>query len=55
MVLACYIMSQDHVIRGLCDFKVSYHPPKFGGHGHSGSGVITNLVGHVILKDHVVM
>ena len=33
---------------------MSYHPAKFGGHSHSGSGVIRNLVSHVILQDHVV-
>ena len=33
---------------------MSYHPAKFGGHSHSGSGVIRNLVCHVILQDHVV-
>ena len=31
-----------------------YHPARFGGHSHSGSGAIMNLVGHVILQDHVI-
>ena len=33
---------------------MSYHPAKFGGHRNFGSGVIMNLVGHVILQDHVI-
>ena len=33
---------------------MSYHPAKFGGHSHSGSGVIRNLVCHVILQDHMI-
>ena len=33
---------------------MSYHPAKVGGHSHSGSGVISSLVCHVILQDHVV-
>ena len=33
---------------------MSYHPAKFGGHSHSGSGVIRNLVCHVVLQDDVV-
>ena len=33
---------------------MSYHPAKFGGRSHSGSGVIRKLVCHMILKDHVV-
>ena len=33
---------------------MSYHTAKSGGHSHSGSGVIKNLVCHVILQDHVV-
>ena len=32
---------------------MSYHSAKFGGHSHPGSGVIRNLVCHVILQDHV--
>ena len=34
--------------------KVSYHPAKFGGHRHYGSGDIMIFVGHVILQDHVI-
>ena len=34
--------------------KESYHPTKFGGHRHHGSGDILVLVCHVILLDHVI-
>ena len=34
--------------------KVGYYPAKFGGHSLFGSEVITNLVCHVILQDHVI-
>ena len=30
-----------------------YHPAKFGGRSHSGSGIIMNLVCHIILQDNV--
>ena len=33
---------------------VTYHPAKFGGHSSSDSGVIGNLVCHVILQDNLV-
>ena len=33
---------------------MSYHSATFGGHSHSGSEVIMNLVCHVILQDHVI-
>ena len=33
---------------------MSYNAAKFDGHSHSGSGVIRNLVCHVILQDQVV-
>ena len=33
---------------------MSHHLAKFGGHSHSGSGVIMNLVYHVILQDHMI-
>ena len=42
MVLVCDVISQDHVIKGSCDFcgweplKVSHHPTKFGSHSHCG-------------------
>ena len=39
---------------GLESIKVSYHPTKFGGHGHCGSGDIIILVCHVTLQDHVI-
>ena len=38
---------------GSSPIKVSSHPVKFGGHSHSGSGVIMNLVCHVNLEEHV--
>ena len=31
MVLAYHVMSQDHVMRGSCDF-MRYHPAEFGSH-----------------------
>ena len=51
MILICHVILQDHVIKGSCDLgrKVSYHPAKFGGHWHSGSGDIMILVRRVIL------
>ena len=33
---------------------VAAHPAKFGGHSHSGSGVIMNLVCHLILQDNMI-
>ena len=48
MILGYHVISQDHIIKGSCDFigrnpsryKVRYDPPKFGGHRHCGSGDI---------------
>ena len=34
--------------------KVRYHPAKFGGQGHCGSGNIMILVCHVILQDDAI-
>ena len=53
MVLFCHVVSQDHVIKESCDFQggaitVSYHPAKFGGRRHCGSGDIMILVCRVI-------
>ena len=31
--------------------KVTHRPAKFGGHSHSGNGVIVILVCHVISQD----
>ena len=39
IVLVCHAISQDHVIKGLCDFKplmVKHHPVKSGNHGDCG-------------------
>ena len=33
---------------------MSYHPAKFGGHKHSGSGVIMSFVCYMTLQDHVI-
>lgn len=51
MDLVCNMILQDYVIKELCDFIVGDHHAKFGGHNHSGSGVIitTRSKGHVIL------
>ena len=43
MVLVCHLISQDHVINGLCVFMsvplmLSHHPAKFGNHSRYGSG-----------------
>ena len=32
---------------------MTYQPAKFGDHSYSGSGVVMNLVCHVILQDQV--
>ena len=32
---------------------ISYHPTKFGGHGHSRRGDVMVLLSHVILQNHV--
>ena len=48
MILICQVISQDLVIKGTYDFKVSYHPATFGTNRHSGSGDMF-LVFHVIL------
>ena len=34
--------------------KVSYHPTKFGGNKHCGSGNAILLICHVISEDHVI-
>ena len=39
MISICHVISQNHVIKGLCDFiggspKVGYHPANFGSHRH---------------------
>ena len=55
-----HVISQDHVIKGQCEFcrekpiEVSYHNAKFGGHRHCVSGNIMILVCHVIFQDHVI-
>ena len=33
---------------------MSYHPAKFDGHSHFGSGVIMILVCHLISQDHMI-
>ena len=43
MVLACHVISQDHVINGSCDFvgvplMVSHDPGEFGKHSGCCSG-----------------
>ena len=45
--------SKSHVTLWVAVHTVNYHPAKFGGHGHFGSGVKMILVHHVILQDHV--
>ena len=57
MVLTCHVISEKYVTEGLMTFgqkpiKVIYHPAKFSGHGHSGSGDI--LVYHIISQDQVI-
>ena len=60
MILVCHVISQHHMIKGSCDFKmydpikVGYHPSKFGGHRHSGRGDIVVSFCHMILQDHVI-
>ena len=49
MVLVYHMISQDHVIRGSCNFMGgashrSHHPVKFGDHMHCGSGDMMSLV-----------
>ena len=54
MVLVCHVISQDHVIKGLCDFmgrapsRLSYHPARLCGNRQSGSSDIMIFVCHVI-------
>ena len=56
MVLACQVISQDHVIKESCDSvgnsNVSYHPAKVGGHRHCANGDVMVLACHVISQDH---
>ena len=59
MILVCYVILQDHVIKGLslyrqAPIKVSYHPANFVGHKHCGGGDIMILVCHVMLQDHLI-
>ena len=35
-------------------FRISYHPTKFPGNNHSGSGDILALACHVISQDHAI-
>ena len=44
MFLVCQVISQEHVIRGSCDFMVSHHTTKFGDHRYCGSGDMMFLV-----------
>ena len=52
------MISQEHVTKGQCNFMArspsSYHPAKFGGHKHSGTGDIIFLADHVISQYHVI-
>ena len=48
LILICQVISQDLVMKGTYDFKVSYHPATFGTNRHSGSGDMF-LVFHMIL------
>ena len=55
-VLVCQVISEDHMMKGSCDF-ISKDPSrsvKFGGHRYSGSGDIIIFVCHVTLQDHVI-
>ena len=60
MVLICHVISQDHMIKGSYGFKGSSLSRwatillNFGGHSHSGIGVIISLVCHVISQDHFI-
>ena len=47
MVLTCYVIAQDHVIKVSHDFMGKLASRKFGGHSRSDSGNIF-LVCHMI-------
>ena len=56
MVFVYHVISHQ---RFMCFYsqeliQVSYHPAKFGGYRHSGSGDIMVFVCHVTLQDHVI-
>ena len=49
MVLVCYVILEDHVIKWSRDFMVrslmvSQHPAKCGGHRHHGDNIPANMV-----------
>ena len=51
-VLVCQVISEDHMMKGSCDF-ISKDPSrsvKFGGHRYSDSGDIMIFVCHVLCK-----
>ena len=55
MFLIYHEISQNDVIKGLCDFlrgslMVSHHSAKFGGGSPFGSGNITFLIFHVVVQ-----
>ena len=55
MFLIYHGISQNDVIKGLCDFlrgslMVSHHSAKFGGGSPFGSGNITFLIFHVVVQ-----
>ena len=60
MVLVCYVILQNHMIRGSCKYKdetplgKSISPAKFGGHTHCHSGDKMVLVCQMILHNHVI-
>ena len=61
LVSVYHEISQEHVIKGPCDFMsdftpliVCHHPAKFSGYAHYGSGDILVLVCHEISQYHVI-
>ena len=61
MFLIYYMISCDHLLKGLFDFIqrnffliVSHHLPKFGCHSPCGSRDMTHLIFQVTLQGHVI-
>ena len=53
MVLVCYVISHNRMIKGSCDL-VSYYSVTFNDHRHSGSGEIMFLLCQIVTQGHVI-
>ena len=55
MILVCYMICYEHVIKGSIDFmspsRLHYYSAKFDDHKHSTSADVS-LICHVILQDY---